>query len=229
MALPDTVESVCKSGRILMAQRRRVGVPVLSSLLTSGFDPLLAVMQFLSDVGLGAFEAAVKAGTGVSGLGVIFVYSVLIAFILPLPSELVLCPVGYVCPGSSLGLAPLPPEVQVVLVVITSASGKALGSILALIVGHNASHSGPVIRALRWMGFSPMEWSKRQMISVVKRWGYVGMAVALSVPFFPDTVSIYAFSVIESDYRKFALAAFAGSVGRLLITIGLIEGALLVL
>jgi uncharacterized membrane protein YdjX (TVP38/TMEM64 family) len=53
------------------------------------------------------------------------------------------------------------------------------------------------------------------------------MAVGLSVPFFPDTASIYAFSVLEDDYRKFAAAAFAGSVGRLLITIGAIEGFLL--
>jgi uncharacterized membrane protein YdjX (TVP38/TMEM64 family) len=71
-----------------------------------------------------------------------------------------------------------------------------------------------------------MEWSRTQMVSLAKRYGYIGMAIGLSVPFFPDTVSIYAFSVLEDDYLKFAAAAFSGSVGRLLVTIAAIEGVL---
>jgi uncharacterized membrane protein YdjX (TVP38/TMEM64 family) len=47
------------------------------------------------------------------------------------------------------------------------------------------------------------------------------------VPFFPDTISVYAFSVIDSDYRRFAAAAFAGGVGRLLVTIALLEGVII--
>jgi membrane protein DedA with SNARE-associated domain len=185
------------------------------------FDALL-------DLGLSGLEAAVQAASGWSGLGVIFVYSALIAFVLPLPSEIVLCPVGYLCPANTLALAPLPYEVQVALVVLASGLGKALGSVVALSVGHNATHSGIVIRGLRRLGFNPVEWSQRRMVELGKRWGHVGMAVGLSVPFFPDTASIYAFSVIGSGYRRFAAAAFAGSVGRLLVTMGLIEGALFV-
>jgi len=74
-----------------------------------------------------------------------------------------------------------------------------------------------------------LEWSQRTLVRIGKRWGYLGMAMGLSVPFFPDTASIYAFSVIGNSYRKFAAAAFAGSVGRLLVTIALIEGALFVI
>lgn len=186
-------------------------------------SPLLS----LHGLGLEAFRTAVEVASGWSGLGLIFVYSLLIAFVLPLPSEIVLCPVGYVCAGNTLGLTPLPLEVQVVMVVVTSGLGKAVGSIIALIVGHNAAHSGPVIRGLRRLGFQPMEWSRSQMVALAKKYGYVGMAIGLSIPFFPDTVSIYAFSVLEDNYLKFSAAAFAGSVGRLLITIGAIEGALL--
>ncbi|MBS3761595.1 VTT domain-containing protein [Halodesulfurarchaeum sp.] len=180
----------------------------------------------LLDIGLGGFEAAVAAASGWSGLGVIFVYSILIAFVLPLPSEIVLCPVGYLCPVNTLALAPLPYEVQLGLVIVVSGLGKAIGSVIALLVGHNASHSGIVIRSLRRLGFQPLEWSQRTLVKIGQRWGHLGMAVGLSVPFFPDTASIYAFSVIESSYTKFAAAAFAGSVGRLGVTMGLIEGAL---
>jgi membrane protein YqaA with SNARE-associated domain len=187
------------------------------------------MFESLLDLGLTGFEAAVAAASGWSGLGVIFVYSFLIAFVLPLPSEIVLCPVGYVCPVNTLALAPLPHEVQIGLVIVVSGIGKAFGSVIALMIGHNASHSGPVIRAFRWAGFSPLEWSQTKLVALTQRWGHLGMAVGLSVPFFPDTASIYAFSVVGTGYKKFAAAAFAGSVGRLVVTMGLIEGALFVI
>jgi uncharacterized membrane protein YdjX (TVP38/TMEM64 family) len=46
------------------------------------------------------------------------------------------------------------------------------------------------------------------------------------VPFFPDTLSIYAFAILERDYLRFALATFAGSVGRLLVTVFVVGGTL---
>lgn len=187
------------------------------------------MIESLLDIGLEGFKAAVAAASGWSGLGVIFVYSILIAFVLPLPSEVVLCPVGYLCPVNTLALAPFPYEVQIAMVIVVSGMGKAIGSVIALMVGHNATHSGIVIRTLRRFGFRPLEWSQRTLVKIGKRWGHFGMAVGLSIPFFPDTASIYAFSVIGSSYRKFAAAAFAGSVGRLVITMGIIEGALFIL
>jgi uncharacterized membrane protein YdjX (TVP38/TMEM64 family) len=64
-----------------------------------------------------------------------------------------------------------------------------------------------------------VEWSESKTVQLAQKWGYVGLALALCVPGFPDTLSIYAFTVLEEDYVKFALATFAGSVGRLLVTI----------
>ena len=187
----------------------------------------MSALLVLQSLGFDAIETAIRAASGWSGVFLIFVYSVLIAFVLPLPSELVLCPVGYVCAGNSLALG-LPLELQVVVVIAASALGKSLGSVFALAIGHNAARSGVVIRALRRLGLNPLEWSRKQMVSLAQKWGYLGMAIGLSVPFFPDTVSLYAFAILEDDYLKFALAAFAGSVGRLLVTIGAIEGALFV-
>lgn len=181
-----------------------------------------------ASIDLSVFESAVRAATGWPGLGVIFVYSFLIAVVLPFPSEVVLCSAGYVCSDAAyLGLG-IPSPLVVLLVVLASGIGKAAGSVIALYVGHGASHSGPVLRAVQWLGFDPVQWSKRRMIVLVRRYGYYGMALGLSVPGFPDTISIYVFSVIEKDYRRFAAAAFTGSVGRLVITIILLEGAIVV-
>lgn len=174
----------------------------------------------------GGVESAVRAATGWTGLALIFVYSFLITFVLPLPGEVVLCPAGYVCGEAAhlgLGLSGAP---LVVLVVVVSAVGKALGSVVALYLGYNASHSGVVVRAVKRFGYDPMEWSRSKLVTLVRDYGYYGMAMALSVPFFPDTISVYAFSVIDKNYQRFAAAAFAGGVGRLVVTIALVEGVL---
>ncbi|WP_420828714.1 YqaA family protein [Halomicrobium salinisoli] len=164
------------------------------------------------------FERAVCTATGPAGLLLIGVYSFLIAFILPLPSEIVLAP------ASSLRLG-LPTSLDLALVILVSGLGKAAGSVFAFHLGQEAKQSGPVIRLLRRSRFDVVAWSERRTVELAQQFGYVGLALALSVPGFPDTLSIYAFSVLEEDYLKFALATFAGSVGRLLVTLGIIGGA----
>lgn len=147
-----------------------------------------------------------------AGLGIIGVYSFLIAFVLPLPSEVVLLP------ASTLRLG-IPYELALVVVMLVSATGKAAGSVFAFHIGQEAKHSGPVIRAIRRSPVDLVAYSESKTVEVAQRWGYVGLAMALSVPFFPDTISIYAFTVLEEDYVKFAAATFAGSLGRLVVTV----------
>jgi membrane protein YqaA with SNARE-associated domain len=107
---------------------------------------------------------------------------------------------------------------------VVSGAGKALGSVFAFHLGQEAKESGPIVRFLRRSRFDLVEWSERQTVELARKYGYVGLALALSVPFFPDTLSIYAFAVLERDYVKFAAATFAGSLGRLLVTIGIFGG-----
>ncbi|MFC7166611.1 YqaA family protein [Halospeciosus flavus] len=182
-----------------------------------------AALLALSGFDLHAIEEAVRAARGWGGILIIFVYSFLIAFVLPLPSEVVLIPAL----SGSLALG-LSYEVQVLVVMLASGLGKALGSVVALYLGHGASHSGPVIDAARRLGFEPMEWSRKRVVTLVQEYGYVGLALGLTVPGFPDTLSIYAFSVLEENYVKFSLATFAGSVGRLLVTLAVWQGFLAV-
>ncbi|WP_458207106.1 YqaA family protein [Haladaptatus sp. NG-SE-30] len=165
----------------------------------------------------GWLAEAVENATGWVGLLIIAIYSFLISFILPLPSEVVL-------------LAPLDIGLGAIgeysLIILVSGLGKAAGSVFAFHIGQEAKQSGPVIRALRRSRFDVVEWSEKKTVSLARKWGYLGLALALCVPFFPDTISIYAFSILEEDYLKFAAATFTGSVGRLLLTLGLGAGVI---
>jgi membrane protein YqaA with SNARE-associated domain len=170
----------------------------LADIVTSG----IALPSF------GGLTDAVEHATGWLGLILIAVYSFLISFVLPLPSEIVL-------------LAPLDLGIgeigQLSLIILISGLGKAAGSVFAFHIGQEAKQSGPIIGALRRSNIDIVEWSERKTVGLAREWGYLGLAGALCVPGFPDTISIYAFSILETDYVKFALASFAGSVGRLVL------------
>lgn len=174
---------------------------------------LPALLQQHSDGGL--FSSFVTTATGWGGLLVIFVYSFLIAFALPGVSEVVL-------------FAPLELGIgywgRMAIITFVSGVGKAAGSVFAFHLGQEAKESGPVTRALRRSPIDVVEWSEKKVVVLARRFGYAGLALALCVPGFPDTLSIYAFSVLEKDYLKFALATFVGSAGRLIFTLGVIHG-----
>jgi len=162
-------------------------------------------------------EALVESATGWAGMVVVFVY--LIAFALPGPSEVVLAaPIDF----------GLPRWANVGSIMLVSATGKAFGSVFAFHIGQEVKQSGPVIRWLRRSRWNVVEWSEARSVQLAQRYGYGGLAVALSVPFFPDTLSIYAFAVLERDYTRFAVATFLGSLGRLTVTLALVGGVVAV-
>ncbi|MFB6110951.1 MAG: YqaA family protein [Halobacteriaceae archaeon] len=177
---------------------------------------VLLAVAWLPDFG---FEAAVEAATGPVALAIVFVYSFLIAFLLPGVSEVVLL--------AQLDMG-LPRWLELSAIIAVSGVGKAAGSVLAFHLGQEAKESGPVTRWLKRSRFDIVEWSESTAVTLARRYGYVGLAGALCVPGFPDTVSIYAFSVLERDYIRFAMATFVGSVGRLVLTLAGI-GAVLTL
>jgi membrane protein YqaA with SNARE-associated domain len=173
----------------------------------------------LSEGWLHAIEDIVRTATGPAGLVIVAVYSFLITFILPLPSEIVLPLANHLRLG-------LPVWVNYAIVIFVASVGKAAGSVFAFHIGQEAKESGPVIRWLRRSRFDIIAWSESKVIKLSQKYGYVGLAMALSVPAFPDTLSVYAFSVLEDDYVKFAAATFAGSVGRFLVWILVVRSAL---
>lgn len=177
-------------------------------------SPLLGLESLLI-IDLGGHESIVESATGWPGMGIIFVYSFLIAFVLPGPSEIVL-----VAP-LDLGL---PSWAQLSSIMLVSAIGKAAGSVFAFYIGQEVKRAGPVTRWLRRSRWDVLEWSEKRSVQLAQRYGYGGLAIALSVPFFPDTISIYAFSILQQNYTKFIIATFLGSLGRLLVTLGVFGG-----
>jgi membrane protein YqaA with SNARE-associated domain len=187
---------------------------MVSPIVDSGVFSLLSFEVVLLWFDSGVFntiEEAVTSARGLIGLLVIAVYSFLIAFILPLPSEIVL--------AAPLELGGIPELVEGALIILVSGLAKAAGSVVALRVGTEAS--GPVIDRLE-KHFDLVGWGEQRAVQIVQEYGYIGLALLLMIPFFPDTVSIYAFSVLDEDYPKFAAATFVGSVGRLLIFVGVL-------
>ncbi|WP_233738179.1 YqaA family protein [Halocatena pleomorpha] len=182
-------------------------------------DPLSPLFPLLVENGSWELKRAVKHAVGPFGLILIFIYSFLIAVVLPFPSEVVL--------AAPLNLG-VPEWITMALIVVVSSIGKALGSVFALTIGDKTIHSGPVIRAVERTGIDIVRISQRKTVQIAQQYGYLGLAAALCVPGFPDTLSIYAFTVIEQNYLKFAAATFIGSVGRLVIWLAGIEIVFLV-
>lgn len=176
-------------------------------------DPTSTLFPLLLEDGSG-LKSAVKHAVGPFGLVIIFVYSFLIAVMLPFPSEIVLV--------APLNLA-VPEWLTMGLIIVVSGAGKALGSVLALSIGDKAIRSGPVIRTIERVGIDIVSISQRKTVLIAQRYGYLGLAAVLCVPGFPDTLSIYAFTVIETNYLKFAIATFVGSIGRLTVWLAGVE------
>lgn len=165
-----------------------------------------------------ALDALVRTATGPAGLAVVFGFSFLVAVALPLPGELVLAA------PLDLGLSP---AAELAVVVAVSAAGKALGSVAALHVGSRATGLGPLSGLAGDEG--PAATVAERFRRLADDYGYLGLAATLSVPFAPDTASVYAFSVAETDHSRFAAAAFVGTVVRLSVVAGVVGGLLALL
>ncbi len=182
---------------------------------TSIVDSSTIGVALLQGGGLDWVRTLVETATGWPGVGIVFVYSFLIAFALPGPSEIVLAAPLDITPSRVMTLA---------VIILTSATGKAIGSVFAFHIGQEAKQAGPIVRWLERSRFDIVAWSEKQTVEIAQKYGYVGLALALCVPFFPDTISLYAFAVLEGNYWRFAVATFVGSLGRLLVTLGLVGG-----
>lgn len=117
--------------------------------------PLLSSLDLLLVSLGGDLEVLVETATGRPGMGIIFVYSFLIAVVLPGPSEIV-------------SAAPLeldvPEWAQLGSIMLVSATGKALGSVVAYHVGQEIKQAGPIVRWLRRSRWDIMAWSERRSI-----------------------------------------------------------------
>jgi membrane protein YqaA with SNARE-associated domain len=188
----------------------------------------------LSQFGVEAAQNTVESASGWIGLLVVLLYSLLVATVLPLPIQAVL--VAPVDPG-------LPAILRYSVVVLVSAIGTTTGSIFAFHFGQRVKRRvrrfaitsrwrvptvlEPIAaRFRRWFDSETEGVLDERARSLIERWGYVGLFIALSIPFFPHKTSVYAVSMLDDDYLRFGLAVFGGATGRLLISLGVAVGIL---
>jgi membrane protein YqaA with SNARE-associated domain len=201
---------------------RSVQRTLLPAVTTDPVTLVLATIETLEAVASGVLGAAV----GPLGLLAVLAYSFLVAFALPLPGELVLAvPVG-------MGLSP---AAALLVVVLVSSAGKAVGSLAVLRVGRGAGlpvldrlPDPPSPTAVASGAPAVASGTSRigsRLAGLGRRYGYVGLTAALAIPFAPDTAVLYAFSVFDTDRATFAAAAFVGSALRLSIVAGLASAA----
>jgi membrane protein YqaA with SNARE-associated domain len=152
------------------------------------------------------------ATEGWGGVVLIVVYSVLVAAVLPTPSELIL-------------LVPLMPDAPPVLrwtvIILLGATAKMLGSVLAVAISRRVPQPSRRGASGRFQ-----QVLTRQITPLVDRYGPAGLAVALSVPGVPDTIPVYGFALLGGSYRAYAVATFIGGVGRSLLVLAGVGGAL---
>lgn len=165
-------------------------------------------------------EALMESATGWPGLLIVVSYGFLVAVLFPSPLALVLV--------TPLNLG-IPNFLEISIIIILASFGEAIGSFFAFKVGHTAKNSNKILNLLRRLPINVIGWSEKKSVEIAKRWGFVGLAFLLSIPFFPDTISIYTFSLLEENYFKFFLATFSGSTVRLIIYLLFARGTLAII
>ena len=132
----------------------------------------------------------------------IFLYEAATAVILPTPSEIPILSYTWIPLG---------------WIFVFAVAGKVLGSYLIFFLGDRIKSTDRFrrlaerFRAVRTV----MSWSER----FVNRYGVFAVFVLLSVPGFPDTVSLYLFALVSKRPVVFALAAGLGTGVRMLLVL----------
>ena len=135
-------------------------------------------------------------------LVLVFLYEIATALFLPTPSEIPVLSYTWIPLGWVFAFA---------------VAGKIVGSYLIFFVGDRAKETERfhrLVRRYRWVA-AVMEWSER----FVHRYGVFAVFTLLSIPGFPDTVSLYVFALVSKRPVVFALAAGLGTAVRMLLVL----------
>jgi uncharacterized membrane protein YdjX (TVP38/TMEM64 family) len=130
----------------------------------------------------------------------VFLYEVGTAIILPTPSEIPV--LGYT-------------RIPIGWIFVFAVAGKIAGSYVIFFLGDRLKGTARFQRVAmrnRWVR-AVMTWSER----FVHRYGVFAVFVLLSIPGFPDTVSLYLFALVSKRPVVFALAAGLGTAVRMIL------------
>jgi len=140
-------------------------------------------------------------------LFLVFGYSILVAIILPIPIEIAL--IWPLLKGE------LPYFAAVVLVM---AIGKTLGALFVLFLGIKVEKTVYYwSRKSKWFGKLVHYFSL-----FVKKTGFIGLYIILSIPLMTDTVPIYIYSIFHEEGKKpsrvkFGMSNFFAAITRAVI------------
>ena len=128
----------------------------------------------------------------------IFLYEVGAAVILPTPSEIPVFGYTWIPIGWIFAFA---------------VAGKTVGSYLIFFLGDRAKDTQRFQRLVNRYRFFQvvMDWSER----FVRRYGVFAVFVLLSIPGFPDTLSLYLFALVGDRPVLFAIASGLGTAVRM--------------
>jgi len=136
-----------------------------------------------------------------------FGYAILVAIILPIPIEIALVkPLADQNFGFLLGTG------------LAIAAGKTVGAWLIFILGLNIE--GPIKKwSVRWRVAA---WIVTKAEKLVRKTGYAGLYLLLSIPLMSDTIPIYVYSVFNAEGKAlernmFLLANFLAALNRVAI------------
>ncbi len=157
-------------------------------------DPLQDLLNFLD----GTYN------TPPAYLFLSFVYAIAVAIVLPIPIEIIL----------------LPPLLQqrwayLSAIAVVLAAGKTVGAWLIFLLGLNVEGT---IRA--WSNrFRLADLFVRKAEAFVRRTGYTGLYVLLSVPLMSDTIPLYLYSLFNKEGKTlrrdmFLIANFLAALNR---------------
>jgi len=133
-----------------------------------------------------------------TGLLLIFLYEIGAAVVLPTPSEIPLLGYNYIPLG---------------WIFVCAVLGKIVGAYIVFLVGDRAKETARFQRFL-----DRCHWAKRFFdVSerLVRRYGVFAVFVLLSIPGFPDTVSLYLFAIVGKRPILFSIASGLGTALRM--------------
>jgi len=140
-------------------------------------------------------------------LFLVFLYAVAVAVILPIPIEFAL-------------LAPLFEERwgYVIGIAFALAAGKTVGAFLIFLLGLNVEGT---IRgwSRRWR---VAEWFVTKAEAFVRKTGYAGLYILLSIPLMSDTIPLYIYSLFNEEGRAldrnmFLISNFLAALNRVAV------------
>jgi len=132
------------------------------------------------------------------GLLLIFLYEVGAAVILPTPSEIPMLGYNYI---------------PLAWIFVFAVLGKMVGAYIVFLVGDRAKGTARFQRFL-----DRHNWAKRFFDlseRFVRRYGVFAVFVLLSIPGFPDTVSLYLFAIVGNRPVLFSIASGLGTAVRM--------------